>query len=116
MNTKIEIKKNQKIQDPRMDDSGEFYFATFQYRDRADIELYGENEWRTGKIIWETTHEWKAEGERVEAQMKENPDARIEYGILDDESVACDWSEYEIQDENGVTVSESASKQVSELL
>jgi len=114
--TEIEINKAQKIQDARMDDSGDFYFSTFQYRVEGDIKLYGDDEWRDGKIIWNTTDAWKAEGERVAAEMQENPDARIDYGILDDESVACDWDEYEIQDENGVTVSESVAKEVSELL
>ena len=92
--TEIEINKAQKIQDPRMDDSGDFYFSTFQYRVEGDIELYGDDEWRTGKIIWETIEGFNGE----------------------DESEACDWDDCEINDEYGVMVSETKAKEVSALM
>ena len=94
MSITIEINKAQKIQDARMDDSGDSYFSTYQYRVEGDIELYGDDEWRTGKIIWETREGFNG----------------------GDESEACDWGDFEINDEYGVTVSETTAKEVYTLM
>ena len=115
MNT-FEINKNQQIPDPSMADSGRYYFSTYEYRVDGDVDLYGTNEWRSGKIIWSTTDAWKDEEERVKNEQSENPYAEIDYGFLGDESMACDWSDYELQDEDGATIPENAEKQVAELL
>lgn len=96
--TQIEIKPAQKIRDAVMADCGTEYFSTFKYRFEGDVGLYGDDEWCTGKIIWNTTDAWKAEQERVKSELEENPDTRVNTGLLDDESMACDWDEYEIQD------------------
>lgn len=114
--SQIEIKPAQKIRDAVMADCGTEYFTTFEYRVEGDVELYGDDEWRTGKIIWNTTDAWKAEKERVKSELEEDPDARVDTGLLDDESMACDWDEYEIQDENGDLLPEAAAKEVAALL
>lgn len=114
--TNYEIKPGQKIQDPVMDDCGTEYFATFEYRVEGDVDLYGDDEWRMGKIVWLTTDAWKSEEERVRLELEENPDARVDPGLLDDESMACDWDQFEVQDENGEALPESTAKAVAELL
>jgi hypothetical protein len=114
--TQIEIKPGQKIRDAVMDDCGTQYFTIFEYRVEGDVELYGEDEWRTGKIIWNTTDAWKAEEERVKSELEEDPNARVDPGLLDDQSMACDWDEYEVQDENGDIFPEAAAKEVTALL
>ena len=96
--------------------SGNEYFSTYKYRVEGDVEIYGDNEWRTGKIIWNTTEAWKAEEERVQSELQEDPDARVDTGLLDDESMACDWGDFEIQDENGDLMPEAAAKEVAALL
>jgi hypothetical protein len=114
--TQIEIKPDQKIRDAVMSDCGTEYFSTFEYRVDGDVELYGDDEWRTGKIIWNTTDAWKAEKERVKSELDEDPYARVDTGLLDDESMACDWDKYEVRDENGDILPESAAKEVAALL
>jgi len=79
----VEINLNQKIDDPRMDDSGAFYFGTFEYRLAGDKESYGEDEWRLGKITYDTTADW----DKAQCNM-------------DDESYACDWDVYTVMDED----------------
>jgi len=116
MNPQIEINPEQKINDPVMADCGTEYFSTFQYRVDGDVELYGAEEWRTGKIIWNTTDAWKAEDQRVQSELRETPDAPVYSGLLDDQSNACDWDEFEIQDENGDIMPEAAAKEVAALL
>jgi hypothetical protein len=111
----IEIKPAQKILNAVMADCGTEFFSTFEYRIEGDAELYGDEEWRTGKIIWDTTDAWKAEEERVKSEMEENPDARVDTGLLEDESMACNWDKYEVQDENGEIMPESAAKEVAAL-
>lgn len=114
--TRIEINPAQKIRDAVMTDCGTQYFATFEYRVEGDAELYGNDAWRTGKIVWTTTDAWKAEEERVKSELEEDPDARVDTGLLDDESMACNWDDYEVQDENGDIMPESAAKEVASLL
>ena len=99
-----------------MADCGTEYFSTYEYRVEGDVELYGDDVWRTGRIVWNTTDEWKAEEERVKSELNEKPDARVYYGLLDDESMACNWDEFEVQDENGDILPEAAAKEVSALL
>jgi hypothetical protein len=112
----IEIKPAQKIRDAVMADCGTKYFSTFEYRVDGDVELYGDDEWRTGKIIWNTTEAWKSEEDRVKSELEEDPDARIDTGLLDDQSMACDWDKFQIQDENGDLLPEAAAKEVAALL
>lgn len=114
--TQIEIKPSQKICDVVMADCGTEYFTFFRYRVEGDAEIYGDDAWRTGKIVWLTTDEWKTEAERVKRDLAEDPNARVDYGILDDESLACDWDEYEIKDENGDIMPEAVAKKVAALL
>ena len=92
--TQIEIKPSQKICDAVMADCGTEYFTFFRYRVEGDAEIYGHDAWRTGKIVWTITDEQKTE----------------------DESLACDWDEYEIQDENGDIMPEAVAEKVAALL
>lgn len=112
--TQIEIKPVQKIRDAVMADCGTEYFSTFEYRVEGDAELYGADEWRVGKIVWNTTAAWKAEEERVKSEMEES--LYVDTGLLDDESMACDWDDCEFLDENGDILSEAAAKEVAALL
>ena len=99
----IELKQLQCIEDPRMRDSGVEYFSTFQYRRLGDIEWYGEDEWRSGEIVYQTTEEWKKELERVAEELR-NDEQNIDYGILDDESRACDWDKYSVILDDGTNL------------
>jgi hypothetical protein len=114
--TEIEINLEQKIQDALMDDSGEFYFSTFEYRLEGDDELYGDDFRRDGKIIYSLTEAWKAEQARVKAEYEEDPDQVIDYGLLDDESMACDWEEFEVQDECSNEMPEAVKVELSKIL
>lgn len=114
--TRIEIKPVQKIRAQVVDDCGTQYTTRYLYRVAGDAELYGEDAWREGTIRWSTTEEWKAEEERIRIELEEDPDARVDYGILVDESRACDWDSYEILDENGDLLPEAAAKEVAALL
>lgn len=105
-----------------MADCGTEYISIFEYRVEGDAELYGDDEWRIGKIIWNTTDDWKKAGEEYTQALEDATDenGRMTHqpdpGILDDESMACDWDEYEVQDENGDVMPEAAAKEVTALL
>ena len=119
MNNDITINKNQKIDDARMDDSGEFYFTTFEFRFDGDEEICGE-EWREGYIKWDTTAEWKEEAEAMEEHYRKAMEdwGSYEYKkvCLDDESVACDWDVFAVEDDNGNSVEPEALAQLIELM
>lgn len=121
MNEKIELKEDQKIDDPRMSDCGEQYLTTFAYRLDGDSDLYGEDFWREGRIVWETTAEWKAAGERYEKGLAEAEEQGlsprfVDLGILDDEWCACLWDEFTVLDENGEEMSDEFTAAVTNLL
>jgi hypothetical protein len=97
MTTQIEIKPAQKISDAVMDDCGKKYFTTFKYRLDGDVDLYGSEEWRTGRVVWATTESWSESNQ-------------------EDESLACEWDEFEVQDESGEILPEYAAKEVKALL
>ena len=117
----IEINTSKKIPAATMSDCGTVYYAPFEYRLDGDVEIYGEDYWRTGRIVWDTTEAWKAESEAAAEFHREHPAAGY-YGYqcqevnLEDESMACDWDEYEIQDDGGNLLPESAAAQVAKML
>jgi hypothetical protein len=119
---KIEINLNQKLADPIMADNGDEYHTTFEYRVDGDIKLYGADTWRRGKVVWTTTAEWNTARADYAQSLKEAEDeaGRLKYqpdtGILDDESRACDWDTYEVQDEDGNIMPDYAVAIVSKML
>ena len=98
------INLNQIIQPPIMADQGDHYFSTFQYREVGDVELYGD-QWREGRIIWETTAEWREEVARMRTYLEDDPRMgwdieSSKWPLLQDDSQACDWGEPEMIDED----------------
>jgi len=109
----MKINNTQNIYAPAMDDDGENYFTTFEYRETGDLELYGADEWRVGKVLWPTTPAWKADMEDLQIAISGDPQDgwdfdSSQWDLLDDESNACDWSDLEVFDEDGELVEDEA--------
>ena len=110
----IEIKKDQKTNDAQMADCGTQYFSTFKYRVEGDEEFSGEDEWRDGQIVYQTTDDWKREEQRVAKEYVDNE--YTDGGFLDDESIACDWDELEIITDDGAIITGDAADEIKKAL
>ncbi len=108
MITKVNTKKE--LHDATMDDDGETYSTPFEYQVMGDVELYGADEWRCGRVVWQTTTEWRDCVNREQRLMDEEFAVHSEFSeretvdLLQDESEACDWFEFELEDEDGDSV------------
>ena len=106
------INTRKELHDATMDDDGESYSTTFEYQVVGDVELYGKDEWRVGKVLWETTPEWQDAVCREQRLADEEFSIASEFSsresveLLQDESEACHWFEFSLQDENGEEVTD----------
>jgi hypothetical protein len=116
----ITLKPDQKLRDAVMDDSGDSYFTTFEYRVEGDEELLGD-QWRDGRIVWMVTDAWRAEEERVREEMAQNErdgysNRFVDIGILDDQSEACDWGNFAVIDEAGNDITGMVADEIRAML
>ena len=106
--------KSKKIHAPTMDDDGENYFSTFEYQELGDQELYGADEWRTGRIVWPISQDFKSDMEDMQKALADDPQDgwdfdSSQWDLLEDESQACDWDELEVFNEDGELVEDEAA-------